>query len=231
MYGIISAEGICAGYGGVEVISGLSFTVSRGEVLAVLGPNGSGKTTLLKAVLGIIPLSGGELRVFGKGRLSAAEAEKLISYIPQRLEIDRTFPISLSEMLALSGGGAALDRYIDMLELRALLDRKVGELSGGQFQRALLAYSIIKEPLLLIMDEPTSWVDVKGSDCLLCAVEELKKKGIAIIMVSHDFSVLGAVCTHVLGLGPDQAFFEPADSPELEEKIKTLMGATHPVHD
>lgn len=221
MTDILKVQDIHVGYNASEVIKGLSFTVRDGDVLAVIGPNGSGKTTLIKAVLGMIPVKRGRITLFGKER----PEKDLLAYIPQRMEFDRTFPISLGEMLALHGAPA--ERYIEMLELGGLLSKKVGELSGGQMQRALLAYAIIKNPRLLIMDEPTSWVDVKGADCVLCIMEEFKKKGVAMMIVSHDFSALREVSTKVLGIGPEGYFFEPADSPALEEKTNSLFGTLH----
>jgi ABC-type Mn2+/Zn2+ transport system ATPase subunit len=224
---VLSAEDVSVGYNGKAVISGLSFTVEDGEVLAVVGPNGSGKTTLLRALLGLIPLKGGRVRLFGRDRLKPPESERLIAYIPQRMEIDRTFPISLREMLGLSLNKASIEKYIDMLDLRGLMRKKVGELSGGQMQRALLAYAIVKEPGLLVMDEPTSWVDVKGADCVLCIMEEFRRKGIAMMVVSHDFSVVQAVATRVLGMGHGEYFLEASGSPLLEEKIASLFGTMH----
>jgi ABC-type Mn2+/Zn2+ transport system ATPase subunit len=222
---ILDVEDMHVGFNGKEIIKGLSFTVRDGDVLAIIGPNGSGKTTVLKAVLGTIPVKAGRVKLFGKEKFK--KTGQLISYIPQRIEVDRTFPISLREMLGLSLRGASIEKYIDLLELRGVLSKKVGDLSGGEMQRALLAYAIIKEPALLIMDEPTSWVDVKGADCMLCIMEEFKKKGIAMMVVSHDFSVVRSVATNVLGIGPENYFFEPADSPVLEKKLESLFGTMH----
>lgn len=224
---VIRAENIRAGYDGRPVIKGISFTVHDGEVVAVLGPNGSGKTTLLKALLGILPLKEGSVRLFGRERLGEAEWEKRIAYIPQRVELDHTFPITLREMLALSRHGPEAERYIGMLELGSLMDKKVGDLSGGQMQRALLAYALIKGPGLLMMDEPTSWVDARGASCILCIIEELRSKGIAVLIVSHDYSMIKNVSTHVLGIGHDGYFFDRAESPGLEEKLHSIFGAMH----
>ena len=224
---VIRAEGLEAGFGPASVVRGLDLTVHDGDVVAVVGPNGSGKTTLLKALLGMMPLRAGTVRLFGHERFAGPEREALVAYIPQRMELDRTFPISLREMLRLSLHEPAIDKYVDMLELGGLLDKRVGDLSGGQMQRALLAYSVIKEPRLIVMDEPTSWVDARGADCILCIIEELKEKGIAMMVVSHDFSVIRAVSTHVLGLGPDGHFFESVTSPQIESRIMGLFGTTH----
>jgi ABC-type Mn2+/Zn2+ transport system ATPase subunit len=228
---VLKVENLSAGYNGARIIDGLNFTVHSGDVLVVVGPNGSGKTTLLKVLLGILPAALGTVRVFGKERLSAAEAERRMAYIPQRLEVDRTFPITLREMLSLSVRRANVDKYLDMLELRPLLNKLVGDLSGGQMQRALLAYAVIKEPDLLIMDEPTSWIDAKGADCILCIMEELRKRNIAMVVVTHDFSALGSVATHVLGLGlglgTEGQFFKAVSDPGVEESLASLFGTTH----
>ncbi len=223
---VIVAEKIHAGYDGRNVIDNLSFTVEGGNVVAVLGPNGSGKTTLLKAVLGMMPLKEGRVRLFGHAP-EGPRLEGRVAYIPQRMDIDRSFPITLGEMLDLSKHAPELERYIDMLELRKHLRKKVGDLSGGQMQRALLAYALIKGPGLLIMDEPTSWVDARGASCILCIVEELKGRGAAVLFVSHDYSAIKTVCTHVLGVGHGGYFFERADSPALNEKMNELFGPMH----
>lgn len=224
---VIEAENVRAGYDGRAVVKNVTFAVEEGNVVAVLGPNGSGKTTLLKALLGIIPLKEGRVRLFGRESIGEDERERLVSYIPQRIDFDRTFPITLGEMLDLSRHGAEAERYLKLLELEGLMGKKVGDLSGGQMQRALLAYALLKGPGLLIMDEPTSWVDARGASCILCVVEELKAKGVAVLIVSHDYSMVKPISTHVLGIGHDEFFFDSASSPGLEEKIHAIFGTMH----
>lgn len=227
---IIEAQGVSAGYNGRQIVDNVSFGLREGEVLAVVGPNGSGKTTLLKALLGMMRLSAGEVRLMGKSSLSPADIERTVAYIPQRMEIDRTFPLSLREMLSLSARGADYSRFLDFLELRDLLDRRVGELSGGQLQRAMMAYAAAKDPKLLVMDEPTSWVDAKGADCALCIMEEFKKNGMAMLVVTHDFSSLEGIATHVLGIS--QAieggyFFGSVSDKGIAERAESLFGLSH----
>lgn len=224
---ILKVQNLTAGYNGKEIIKKMSFQVDEGDVLAVIGPNGAGKTTLLKAILGMIPPKEGTIEFMSASGMSPRRREEAIAYIPQRLEIDRSFPISLAELLALSPSGAEARKYIDMLDLGSLLDKTVGELSGGQMQRALLAYAVLREPQLLIMDEPTSWVDVKGADCILCIIEEFRKKGIAMMLVSHDFSVVKTVATKVLGIGHEGFFIDSSDSPRIEAEMASLYGTMH----
>jgi zinc transport system ATP-binding protein len=224
---VIEAEHVRAGYGGRAVVNDISFTAEEGDVVAVLGPNGSGKTTLLKALLGVIPLREGRVRLFGRESLGEDERERLVSYIPQRVDLDRTFPITVGEMLALSRRGPEAERYVRLLELGGLMKKRVGDLSGGQMQRALLAYSMMKGPGLLIMDEPTSWIDARGASCILCMVEELKARGVAVLIVSHDYSMVKPISTHILGLGHDTYFFADAGSPGLEDRIHSIFGTMH----
>jgi ABC-type Mn2+/Zn2+ transport system ATPase subunit len=229
---VVRATGLAVGYAGQAVASGLSFSVSDGDVLAVVGPNGSGKTTLVRTLLGLMPPLGGSLSVLGaSGPPTPAEAARHVAYIPQRLELDRTFPLSVHEFLSLNPRGPGAEAYLDMLELRPLLHRRMGELSGGQTQRALLAYAIMKEPRLLVMDEPTSWVDAKGADCIVCIIGEFKRRGIAMIMVTHDLHALSGVATHVLGVGaPETWFFRPVTDAALPSMLDTLSGTGHHSH-
>jgi len=227
---IIQAEGLSAGYAGRDIISNVSFGLGDGEVLAVVGPNGSGKTTLLRALLGMIRPSSGEVSLMGRQGFVPSDVERAVAYIPQRMEIDHTFPLSLREMLSLSAQGVDYERYLDFLELRDLLDRRVGELSGGQLQRAMMAYAAAKDPKLLVMDEPTSWVDARGADCALCIMEEFKKNGMAMLVVTHDFSSLEGIATHVLGIS--QAieggyFFGSVSDKGIAERAESLFGLAH----
>lgn len=178
MGSVLEVSGLTAGYErGRDVLRGVSFGIDDGDVLTVVGPNGSGKTTLLKAILGLVPIGSGNIKVLGaKGPLKGSSTGRGIAYIPQRLEPDRTFPLSVREFLLLGAERADQGAHINLLDLGPLLDRKMGELSGGQMQRALLAYAIARRPRLLLMDEPTSWVDAKGADCVLCVMEELKRE-------------------------------------------------------
>jgi zinc transport system ATP-binding protein len=227
---VLRAEGLCAGYGGRLIVKGVSFTLHDGDVLAVVGPNGSGKTTLLRALLGMIRPEAGRVEILGSQGMRPQDVERTVAYIPQRLEVDRTFPISLREMLDLSAPEADVERFLDFLELRPLLDKRVGDLSGGQLQRAMMAYAAAKGPRLLVMDEPTSWVDAKGADCALCIMEEFKSRGIALLVVTHDFSSLEGIATHVLGLSPaleSGYFFGPVTDEDIAGRAASLFGISH----
>ncbi len=190
---LIKADHLTLSYDGTAVIKDLSFAVSAGEYIAVVGENGSGKSTLLKAITGEIkPVSGmltrcDELRRYGVG------------YLPQQSAIQRDFPASVYEVV-LSGnirrdsfgfawrGESAerADEYIHLLGICKLKHRSFGELSGGQKQRVLLARAMCASDKLLLLDEPVTALDESAAEDMYRAIRLVNDNGAAIIMVSHD---------------------------------------------
>lgn len=189
------AEQLCFAYNGPPILNNVSFKVSEGEFIGLIGPNGGGKTTLLKLILGFLKPSSGQLSVFGA---APAALQKDIAYVPQNMRYDRHFPISVYE-LVLSGRLAHLPWYgifaksdhekaLSALKTVGLSDfahRAFGTLSGGQQQRILIARALASEPALLLLDEPTANVDHDAEQKILELLQELKGK-ITILMVTHD---------------------------------------------
>ena len=152
-------------YGDVEAIQNINLTVNEGEYLGIIGPNGGGKTTLISAVTGLIRPDSGTVRIFGE---EGRAARSNIGYVPQNSKVSRDFPITVSEtvMTAFLKGGAhpfrrfdSSDRkkalsYLEKLGLSELSERNVSALSGGEFQRLLIARALAGEPRLLVLDEP-----------------------------------------------------------------------------
>lgn len=179
----------------LPIYKGASLTIEEGTYLGVIGPNGGGKTTLLKLIMGFIKPEKGTVTVFGK---SPKEARPLMGYVPQHAQLDKLFPISLMEMV-LMGRLHRLTWYgkfrkedkeaaIQALEEVGLADQKdaiFGTLSGGQVQRGLIARSLVSEPKLLLLDEPTANVDPEAEEHIYEILQGLKGK-ITILMVTHD---------------------------------------------
>lgn len=180
-------------------LEGISLRVNAGERLAIIGPNGGGKSTLLKLLLGELTPKSGVIRVFGHPP-SAARARRLIGYVPQRSAAERSFPISVRQavtMVATVGLSPltrtprsvreAIDRCLGQVGLAELANRPVGELSGGQFQRMLLARALAVEPKILVLDEPTVGVDAAGQEQLAEVLDRLHREtGLTMLIVSHD---------------------------------------------
>lgn len=191
---LIGARGLTVRLGGEEVLRGVSLAVEPGEIVTILGPNGSGKSTLLRALLGILPVSSGEvLRAPGLR----------IGYVPQRLAIDPTLPITVRRFLSLpvrvsdDRAEAALRR----VGVPDVAGRQMAALSGGQFQRVLLARALLADPQVLILDEPTQGLDQPGEAAFYRLIEEVRAEtGVAVLMVSHDLHVVMAASDRVICL-------------------------------
>ncbi len=191
---LISAQDISVNFGTGDVLSDVTLAVQAGEIVTILGPNGSGKSTLLRALLGIVPLA--------SGTVSRAPNLRL-GYVPQKLTIDRSMPITVRRFLSLprrvtdGAATAALAR----VGLPQVEQRQMADLSGGQFQRVLLARALLTDPQLLILDEPTQGLDQPGEAAFYRLIAELRAQtGTAVLMVSHDLHVVMAASDRVICL-------------------------------
>lgn len=191
---LVQARDLTVRYGASEVLSGVNLSIAAGEIVTVLGPNGSGKSTLLRALLGIVAASAGQVQ---------RRAGLRIGYVPQRLAIDRVMPMTLRRFLSLprrvSDDAAAL--ALERAGLPGLGARQMAGLSGGQFQRLLLARALLETPQLLILDEPTQGLDQPGEAAFYRLIEEVRREtGAAVLMVSHDLHVVMAASDRVICL-------------------------------
>jgi iron complex transport system ATP-binding protein len=195
---VLCAEDLRCGYGGVDIVHDVSFTVSAGEVLCVLGPNGAGKTTLFKSLLGFLPLRGGRVRLAGRdlGSWKRRELARVVAYVPQAHT--SPFPFTVAEVVLMgrtpalgiagSPGRADVlvaDENMARLGIAHLADRPFSRISGGERQMVLIARALTQEPALLMMDEPTSNLDLGNQVRVLRQIRLLAAAGLAIVMISH----------------------------------------------
>ena len=191
---LIHVEDLTVGYGASTALSGVSLHVEPGEIVTIVGPNGSGKTSLLRAIIGAVkPV---------KGRVVQESGVK-IGYVPQNLHIDETLPITVSRFLKLPSNVEAAD--ISYALTRAgvpdLAKAQLSQLSGGQFQRVLLARAIIGNPDLLLLDEATQGLDQRGSASFYQQIETVRQNtGCAILMISHELHVVMSASDRVICL-------------------------------
>ena len=191
---LIATEKISVSYGANTVLRDVSLTVEPGEIVTIVGPNGSGKTTLLRLLIGAASPSSG--RVTHKPGLR-------IGYVPQKLHIDPTLPITVERFLRLPGGTTrdACTAALERAGVPGLSQRQMSALSGGQFQRVLLAGALINAPDLLLLDEATQGLDQPGSAAFYLQIEEVRQKtGCAILMISHELHVVMAASDRVICL-------------------------------
>ncbi|MCD0451118.1 metal ABC transporter ATP-binding protein [Actinocorallia sp. API 0066] len=191
--------------GGREVLHGIDLDVAPGEVVALMGPNGSGKSTLVRALLGLVPLAGGEREVFGARR---PRDFGRLGYVPQRLSVGGGVPATVREVVS-SGriarrprwrpSGAADRRAVaaalDALDLTPLAGRNASGLSGGQQQRVLIARALAGEPDVIVMDEPLAGVDAASQEALAGTLARLVADGVTVLLVLHELGPLAPLIT------------------------------------
>lgn len=191
---LVSASNLSVQIGSREVLRQVDFNINRGEIVTVVGPNGSGKTTLLRAIIGALPAM--------SGQLSRAPGLK-IGYVPQRLHIDATLPITVARFMDMPRVACQSKRDAALHEAGVpdLSNRQMTALSGGQFQRVLLAHALIGEPDLLILDEATQGLDQPGSAAFYQQIEQVRRTlGCAVLMVSHELHVVMSASDRVICL-------------------------------
>ena len=203
---IVSLKNITVKYEEITALEDASLDIYETDFLGIIGPNGGGKTTLVKTILGAINHSGEvsySPTLFEHGK-------RLIGYLPQQANFDRSFPISVVEvvMSGLQAEKGLFSRYtakdrqraMELLEMAGIADvaeRQISEISGGQMQRALLCRAVILEPKLLILDEPTNFVDNKFENELYTLLHRLNER-MAIVMVSHDLGTITSVVKSIV---------------------------------
>lgn len=191
---LISTENLSVHYGAKTVLQDVSLSVGPGEIVTIVGPNGSGKTSLLRALIGAVqPVSG---RVTHRPGLR-------IGYVPQKLHIDPTLPMTVERFLRLPGRvpRSACAEALRTAEVPDLTQRQMSGLSGGQFQRVLLARALINKPDLLLLDEATQGLDQPGSAAFYRRVAEVRETtGCAVLMISHELHVVMSASDRVICL-------------------------------
>lgn len=190
---LIETRGLTWRRGGTTILSGVDFGISPGEIVTVVGPNGSGKSSFLRLLVGAEkPDEGSVLRRPGLR----------IGYVPQRLAIDHTMPMTVDRFLALAGAApAARAGALGRVGIAGLGQRQMIDLSGGQFQRALLAQALLRAPELLVLDEAAQSLDQPGVARFYRLVEEIRREiDCAVLMVSHDLHVVMAASDRVICL-------------------------------
>lgn len=190
-------------FGSSNVLNKINFCIDEGEIAAIVGPNGAGKTTLLKAILGLIPYKG---KITLQGARIQNNYDKL-GYVPQKFNFDKTFPITVKEFISLTIKPIKkyrINEVLDEVDMTKFANKMIGELSGGQLQRVLIARALINEPRLLLLDEPTTGVDIDGMTAFYDLIDHLNKEHkTTIVMISHEINVVYSYATFVLCLNRD----------------------------
>ena len=204
------------------ILRELSFEVCSGDCLAIIGPNGSGKTVLLKALQHLIPY---------EGKVHWSQGVR-IGYVPQSVAVDRQLPLTVRGLLA----AKARFLHLEDEEMKGVsselklspefVNTRIGTLSGGQFQKALIAFALLGRPSVLLFDEPTASLDELGEERIYELVDQLQRqRGITVILVSHDLSVVYRYATRVLCLSKGKPCMGPPKEILTPQMLEELYGA------
>lgn len=199
----IEVRNVTFGYGRERILDHVSLTVRRTDFLAILGPNGGGKTTLLKVMLGLLePWSGSVV-------LHVSRRDGAVGYVPQYASFDRDYPLTVSEVVRMGRLGRrgrlsrwraedrqAVEEVLTRFRLQPLARTPIGDLSGGQLQRTLIARALVSEPEILLLDEPLASIDAESREVLLDTLVELNEE-IPVVVVTHDLTPLGTAVQQI----------------------------------
>lgn len=226
---------VSVSYDGVNAVEDLSFEIPAGRLVAVIGPNGAGKSTLFKALVSLLPLKSGDIRIHGE---SLGQHLDCVAYIPQRAEIDWHFPITVEGMVLMGRYGRlgwlrpftgqdhqAVDRAISQMGIEDLRKKRLDELSGGQQQRVFLARAIAQEPHILVMDEPFNGVDINTQEATLAVLNTLSRNNVTVIISTHDLNLAHGHFDTVLLLNKKLIAYGPPDKVLRAEYISKAFGS------
>ena len=192
----IDIQNLNVRYDNLLALKDINLQIGWGDFVGIIGPNGGGKSTLLKSILGLVTPASGNISILG---VSPVHARHLVGYVPQSTNIDKQFPLSVQEAVLMgrlvgkNGFGHSYTRedynivhdYMQRLEIMDLAERQIGQLSGGQFRRVLIARALVVLPQLLLLDEPTASLDAHSSSQIYHILQELNRE-VTIVIVTHD---------------------------------------------
>ena len=233
---------VTVAYNGKPVLDDITFDVPHGAQVAIVGPNGAGKSTLFKALVNLLPLSSGQIRIHGQ---SLDRHQDCVAYIPQREEVDWRFPVTVWDVVMMGrlsqygwfGRPSKRDQQLvaEKLEgmgISALAHQTIGELSGGQQQRVFLARALAQEPHVLLMDEPFTGVDVTTQEATLNLLTTLRKESVTVMVSTHDLSLAArrfdftALLNHkLIAFGSPEQVFTPEHITTAFSQVMYVNGA------
>lgn len=232
---VLRVENLTVQFNGQKAVEDVGFSLKRGDVLAVVGPNGSGKSVLFRALLGLVPYS---------GKITWQKGIK-IGYVPQKLAIEKGFPLTAGEFMTIRGSRLKheIEKVLEEIGLHKknknygwLLNKKLGQLSSGQFQRLLIANSLTGRPDVLLFDEPTAGIDIAGEETIYELLRKLQSSNdLTVIVISHDLNTIHDFTDLVLCLNRKQVCFgrphDVLDHRLLHHLYGEEIERHHPGHD
>jgi zinc transport system ATP-binding protein len=231
---ILSVDNLTVKYGSTTALYDLTFKLKKGSLAVVIGPNGAGKSSLIKAVLNLVPHTG-NVEIFEKPVKKLTKADHIkIGYVPQKFNFSKNLPITVQEILELSLSKIPLskidkkrriDTFLEMAHLKKMRNEMIGNLSGGQMQRVLIARALTFLPEIIFMDEPLAGIDIAGEKTFYEFMDAINTQyGITIILVSHDVTIIDRFADTVLCLNKRLICWGNPREVLSEQNLKALYG-------
>ena len=233
---VLEVKNIWAGYNGTAALEDVSLEVAPGEILGIIGPNGSGKSTLFKVILGLLKPWRGEVALF---RGASQSRRSLVGYMPQMELVDWDFPVTVGDVALMGRYGrlgllrrpgradrTAAEEALELVGMADLRRRLIGELSGGQRRRVLLARALVDRPRLLLLDEPLAGLDATAQHQMLDIVRDLQAGGATVVLSTHDLSCVSSACYHAACLNRHLVAFGRPEEVLTEQVLSETFG-TH----
>jgi zinc/manganese transport system ATP-binding protein len=232
---LLRLDGVGVRLGGREILNDVSFTIEAGEFTGLIGPNGAGKTTLLRVILGLQPVTRGSVLIDGEPR---AAHDASIGYVPQKLSIEPDMPLRVRDVVSLGIDGHKFGMRLPSRARRELVDdmltavgaqryanARVGELSGGEQQRVMIAHALISKPRLLLLDEPLANLDISSEQGIVSVLARLARaEGIAVLLSAHDMNPLMPVMDRIVYVAAGRVAVGRTDDVVQPEVLSRLYG-------
>jgi zinc/manganese transport system ATP-binding protein len=232
---LLRLDGVGVRLGGREILNDVSFTIEAGEFTGLIGPNGAGKTTLLRVILGLQPVTRGSVLIDGEPR---AAHDASIGYVPQKLSIEPDMPLRVRDVVSLGIDGHKFGIRLPSRARRELVDdmltavgaqryanARVGELSGGEQQRVMIAHALISKPRLLLLDEPLANLDISSEQGIVSVLARLARaEGIAVLLSAHDMNPLMPVMDRIVYVAAGRVAVGRTDEVVQPEVLSRLYG-------
>ena len=221
---------------GLTALRHASFQIPRGTVTALVGVNGAGKSTLFKAIMGFVPLAGGEIRLLGM-TVREALRQSLVAYVPQAEEVDWSFPVLVEDVVMMGRYGhmgflrrpsaadrAAVDAALARVGMQDYRQRQIGELSGGQKKRVFLARALAQDGRVILLDEPFTGVDVKTEEQIVALLGELRAEGRVMLVSTHNLGSVPEFCDRVVLVKGTVLAYGPTETTFTRDNLEAAFG-------
>jgi zinc/manganese transport system ATP-binding protein len=235
---VLAVDGVSVRLGGRQILDEVRFTIAGGELVGLIGANGAGKTTLLRVILGLQQTSAGRVLIAGQDGPQAARRRGLVGYVPQKIQLDPDMPVRARDLVGLGLDGHRLGIPLPSRRKRDLVDQmlaavdasqfagqRVGNLSGGEQQRVMIAHALVSGPRLLLLDEPLANLDIRSAQEIIALLAKIaREQRVSVLISAHEMNPLLPVMDRVVYMAAGRAASGTTDEVIREDVLSRLYG-------